>query len=184
IALTLTVAGQFASKNEVKRFRTEAEAAARLDHPNIVPIYEVGEQDGRPFYTMKFMEGGSLAARLHPSQPPLSNHQAATLLAQIAHAVHHAHQRAILHRDIKPGNILLDAQGEPHVSDFGLAKRLDSAGGLTLSGVPLGSPSYMSPEQAAGRSERLTTAADTYSLGALFYHLLTQRPPFEGETHL
>jgi serine/threonine-protein kinase len=182
VALKMILAGQFASEREVKRFRTEAEAAARLDHPNIVPIYEVGEQDGRPFYSMKFMEGGTLTKRLASSPAPLDHWHAATLLVKIARAVHHAHQRAILHRDLKPGNILLDARGEPHVSDFGLAKSLDNADGLTLSGATLGSPNYMSPEQAAGQSERLTTASDTYSLGALLYQLLTGRPPFEAAT--
>src|SRR5262245_43795642 len=184
VALKMILAGQFASEREVKRFRAEAEAAARLDHPNIVPIYEVGEQDGRPFYSMKFMEGGTLTERLAASQTPLDSRQTAALLVKLARAVHHAHQRAILHRDLKPGNILLDAQGEPHVSDFGLAKCLDSAEGLTLSGAMLGSPSYMSPEQAAGKTERLTTASDTYSLGALLYQLLTGSPPFEAATPL
>ena len=178
----MILAGQFAGEREVKRFRGEAEAAARLDHPNIVPIYEVGEQDGRAFYSMKFMEGGTLTAQLAARTTPLDCREAASLLVKVARAVHHAHQRAILHRDIKPGNILLDAQGEPHVSDFGLAKCLDSAEGLTLSGAMLGSPNYMSPEQAAGESERLTTASDTYSLGALLYQLLTGHPPFEAPT--
>src|SRR5262245_616721 len=184
VALKMILAGQFASEREVKRFRTEAEAAARLDHPNIVPIYEVGEQDGRPFYSMKFMEGGTLTKRLASSPAPLDHRYSASLLVKIARAVHHAHQRAILHRDIKPGNILLDGHGEPHVSDFGLAKCLDSADGLTLSGATLGSPNYMSPEQAAGKSEQLTTASDTYSLGALLYQLITGRPPFEAATSL
>ncbi|HXJ56528.1 MAG TPA: serine/threonine-protein kinase [Verrucomicrobiae bacterium] len=184
VALKLILSGQFASKREVERFRAEAEAAARLDHPNIVPIYEVGEQDGRPFYSMKFMEGGSLSAASSQAQPALSNRQAALLLAKIAHAVHHAHQRAILHRDIKPGNILLDASGEPHMSDFGLAKCLDRANNLTLSGATLGSPSYMSPEQAGSHDDRLTIAMDTYSLGALLYHLLAGQPPFQAETPL
>jgi serine/threonine-protein kinase len=146
VALKLIVTGQFASKREVERFRAEAGAAARLDHPNVVPIYEVGEQDGRPFFSMKFMEGGTLMSQLAASSEPLDAHQAASLVLKIARAIHHAHQRAILHRDIKPGNILLDTGGEPHVSDFGLAKCLDGAEGLTLTGATLGSPSYMSPE--------------------------------------
>src|SRR5262245_36032491 len=182
VALKLMLAGQFASEREVKRFRAEAEAAARLDHPNIVPIYEVGEQDRRLFYSMKFRDGGTLTAQLDRRKTPFNSREAATLLVKVARAVHHAHQRAILHRDLKPGNILLDAHGEPHVSDFGLAKCLDSAEGLTLTGAMIGSPSYMSPEQAAGKTERLTTASDTYSLGALLYQLLTSRPPFEAAT--
>jgi serine/threonine-protein kinase len=184
VALKMIVTGQFASEREVKRFRAEAEAAARLDHSNIVPIYEVGEEDGRPFFSMKFMEGGTLTARLAGGKSPFTQREAAGLLVKIARAVHHAHQHAILHRDIKPGNILLDANGEPHVSDFGLAKSLDSGDKLTLSGAMLGSPSYMSPEQAAGHSERLTTASDTYSLGALLYELITGRPPFQAATPL
>src|SRR5262245_48735835 len=182
VALKMILTGQFASERDVKRFRAEAEAAARLDHPNIVPIYEVGEQESRPFFSMKFMEGGTLTAQLASHRSPMDSREAARLLVKIARAVHHAHQRAILHRDLKPGNILLDAHGEPHVSDFGLAKYLDSSDGLTLSGATIGSPSYMSPEQAAGKTERLTTASDTYSLGALLYQLLTGRPPFEAAT--
>src|SRR5262249_9931991 len=164
--------------------QAEAEAAARLDHPNIVPIYEVGAQDGRPFFSMKFMEGGTLTERLSAGGVVPDAREAALLLAKIARAVHHAHQRAVLHRDLKPGNILLDAQGEPHVSDFGLAKCLDSKDGLTPSGAMVGSPSYMSPEQAAGHPEQLTTASDIYSLGALLYQLLTGHPPFEAATPL
>jgi len=184
VALKMIVSGQFASKREVDRFRAEAGAAARLDHPNIVPVYEVGDQDGRPYFSMKFMEGGTLAERLKTGQMRLDVRPAVELVVKITRAIHHAHQRALLHRDIKPGNILLDAQGEPHVSDFGLAKCLDNSEGLTLSGAMLGSPSYMSPEQAAGQTERLTTATDTYSLGALLYQLLTSRPPFEAATPL
>jgi serine/threonine-protein kinase len=181
VALKMILAGQFASEREVKRFRAEAEAAARLDHPNIVPIYEVSEQDGRPFFSMKFIEGGTLTGRLAASTAPINHREAASLLVKIARAVHHAHQRAILHRDLKPGNILLDARGEPQVSDFGLAKCLDSAEGLTLSGAMFGSPSYMSPEQAAGQPERLTTASDTYSLGRCS-STAHGRPPFEAAT--
>ena len=184
VALKLMLAGQFAGPREVRRFRAEAEAAARLDHPNIVPIYEVGEQDGRPFFSMKLMEGGTLSERLSTGGSGLDARQAAVLLAKIARAVHHAHQRAVLHRDLKPGNILLDQQGEPHVSDFGLAKCLDSTDGFTMSGTMLGSPSYMSPEQAAGHANQLTTASDIYSIGALLYQLLTGRPPFEAATPL
>jgi WD40 repeat protein/serine/threonine protein kinase len=184
VALKLMLGGQFAGQREIKRFQAEAEAAAKLDHPNIVPIYEVGEQDGRPFFSMKFMEGGTLTEGLDGSDTVLDNRKAALLLAKIARAVHHAHQRAVLHRDLKPGNILLDAHGEPHVSDFGLAKCLDAKDGSTATGAMVGSPSFMSPEQAAGHADQLTTASDIYSLGALLYQLLTGRPPFEAATAL
>ena len=192
VALKLILAGRLASDHEVKRFRTEAEAAAQLEHPHIVPIYEVGESMGRHFFVMKFMEGGSLGEKLSGPQSPAFREStaAARLVARIARAVHHAHQRGILHRDLKPANILLDAGGEPGISDFGLAKRFtESEAGPqdsdhTLSGAILGSPSYMSPEQADGRSHEVTTAADIYSLGAILYHLLTGRPPFEGGTAL
>jgi len=178
VALKMILSGQFASERDVKRFRAEAEAAARLDHPNIVPIYEVGQEEGRPFFSMKFMEGGTLTAQLAAWQSPLDPRQAASLLVKVARAVHHAHQHAILHRDLKPGNILLDAQGEPHVSDFGLAKYLDSGDGLTMSGAMVGSPSYMSPEQV--QSLELTHHSDLYSLGAVMYELLTGIRPFRA----
>jgi eukaryotic-like serine/threonine-protein kinase len=184
VALKLMLGGQFASEREVKRFKSEAEAAARLDHPNIVPIYEAGEEGGRLFYTMKFMEGGSLSQRLGAGAPPPDDHWSAQVVAKIARAAHDAHEHGILHRDIKPGNVLLDSKGEPRLSDFGLAKWLEGADNQTLSGAALGSPSYMSPEQASGQPERLTAASDTYSLGALLYHLLTGRAPFEAATPL
>jgi hypothetical protein len=184
VALKLMLEGQFAGERELTRFRGEAEAAARLDHPNIVPIYDSGEKDGRLFYTMKFMEGGALSQRLSAGNPPPVARWSAQIVVKIARAVHHAHQRGILHRDLKPGNVLLDAEGEPHLGDFGLAKWLEGADSQTLSGAALGSPGYMSPEQAAGRPERLTPATDTYSLGALLYHLLTGHAPFEAATAL
>jgi WD40 repeat protein len=182
VALKVMLAGQFASEREVKRFKTEAEAAARLDHPNIVPIYEFGELEGRPFLSMRFVDGENLAQRLHGT--PMDALPAAQLLSKLARAIHYAHQRGILHRDLKPANVLLDSADQPHLTDFGLAKCLDSNEGLTLSGAMLGSPNYMSPEQAAGNPDRLTTAADIYSLGAMLYELLTGRPPFRAETPL
>ncbi|HXG47451.1 MAG TPA: serine/threonine-protein kinase [Methylomirabilota bacterium] len=182
VALKLIKSGWLATEKERARFRTEFEAAAALDHPNIVPIYEVGEQDGQLYYTMRLVEGGSLAARLSNPGASLPHRDAATLLARIARAVHHAHQHGVIHRDLKPSNILLDAQGQPHVTDFGLAKRLDADGDFTLTGTVLGSVHYMAPEQAGGETKRVSTAADIYSLGAILYELLSGRPPFVAET--
>jgi WD40 repeat protein/tRNA A-37 threonylcarbamoyl transferase component Bud32 len=182
VALKLILTGKLASEAEVKRFHAEAEAAAHLEHPHIVPIYEVGESDGRHFFAMKLMEGGALSERISNFPSPLSNREAAVLLTKVARAVHHAHQRGILHRDLKPPNILLDVEGEPAVTDFGLARRLETGSDLTVSGTVLGSPSYMAPEQAAGRE--VTTAADVYSLGAILYELLAGGPPFFGATPL
>ena len=168
VAVKVMAAGEFASPDFVKRFRTEAEAVASLDHPNIVPIYEVGECEGQPFFSMKFVEGGSLAQRISNVKSPVSNRDAAELLAKLARAVHYAHQRGILHRDIKPGNVLLDAQGEPHLTDFGLARLVEKDSTLTRTMAMLGTPSYMSPEQARGEAKQLTTAVDVYGLGAIF----------------
>jgi WD40 repeat protein/tRNA A-37 threonylcarbamoyl transferase component Bud32 len=177
VALKMILAGELASAEDVQRFRREAEAAANLDHPNVVPIYEVGEQQGQHYFSMKLIEGGSLAAR----KLPLPARQTVGLLAVIAQAVHHAHQRGVLHRDLKPGNILLDAQGQPHVTDFGLARRVEGDAQHTQTGAILGTPSYMPPEQA--RAEKvLTTGVDVYSLGAILYEMLTGRPPFRAET--
>jgi tetratricopeptide (TPR) repeat protein len=178
VAVKMIISGYMASQAEIQRFHAEALAAAHLDHPNIVPIYEVGEFEGQPFYSMKVMEGGSLSERLADMRE--RPREAAQLIVKVAQAVHHAHQRGILHRDLKPANVLLDRAGEPYVSDFGLSKRLEDG---THSGIVVGTPSYMAPEQAAG-GERPTTAADVYSLGAVLYALLTARPPFQAENRL
>jgi len=180
VALKVIGLGHWAATAHVKRFRKEAEAAARLEHPGIVPIYEVGERDGSCFFSMKFVEGGQLDAFI--KREPMSPRQAVELLAKIARTVQFAHERGILHRDIKPGNILLDAKGEPQLTDFGLARLVEQESTVTNSFDVLGTPSYMSPEQAGGYAKELTAAADVYGLGAVFYQLLTGHPPFAGGT--
>jgi WD40 repeat protein len=183
VALKMILAGQLATDAEVQRFQQEAEAAANLDHPNIVPIHEVGQYKGRHYFTMKLVEGGALAD--HLARLRVDHRASVRIMAKVARGVHFAHQRGILHRDLKPANILLDAAGEPHVTDFGLAKRVDREAGLTITkpGGILGTPAYMSPEQAQGE-QQLTTATDIYSLGAILYALLTGQPPFRGATPL
>ena len=184
VALKVIVSGQFAAPDVVHRFRIEADAAASLDHPNIVPIYEAGEFEGQAFFSMKLIEGRSLAQRLADTEAPVSQAEAADLLMKLARAVHYAHQRGILHRDIKPANVILDVQGEPHLTDFGLAKLAEGDSNLTRSLAMLGTPAYMSPEQARGEVKNLTTATDVYGLGAILYELLAGRPPFMGGTAL
>jgi serine/threonine protein kinase len=227
VALKMILAGQLATEDDVQRFRIEAEAAAQLDHPHIVPIYEVGEAQGQQFFAMRLIDGGSLAQRMSEFHIALTTHewrsrrpqtaqrrkdfrhkqmQSARLVAAVARAVHHAHERGILHRDLKPANILLDVQGQPHVTDLGLAKRVAGLPvrlfleppapgqvpspllqapdvGQTPAGAIVGTPSYMAPEQAAGK-KGISTAADVYSLGAILFELLTGQPPFRASTQL
>ncbi len=180
VALKRIAEGELASDAEVRRFLDDARFAASLQHPNIVPIYEVGEHEGRHYFTMPLMEGGSLADQMQRFRG--RPHEAASLLETIARAVHHGHQRLILHRDLKPANLLLDAAGVPHIADFGVAKALDQASGVSMSGTVVGTPLYMAPEQACPQGQPLTVAADIYSLGAILYELLTGRPPFEAST--
>lgn len=180
VAVKLLLTGKFSSPHFVKRFQTEAEAAANLQHPNIVAIYEVGEHEGQHYFAMELVEGENLAERVRGN--PLPQEQAAEYLKTIAEAIHYAHQRGILHRDIKPSNVLIDALDRPRITDFGLAKRLDGDSDMTLSGQVIGTPHYMSPEQARGRQTWVTVASDIYSLGAVLYFLLTGRPPFDGES--
>jgi serine/threonine-protein kinase len=178
VALKMILAGELASPADRARFQAEARAVAELDeHPNIVTVYEVGEIDGQPFFSMQYLEGITLAALA--ALGPLPPGEAAHILAPIARAIHHAHQHGILHRDLKPSNILFGSQCQPHVTDFGLAKRVSDAS-LTQRGAIIGTPSYMAPEQAAGSRGSLSRATDVYSLGAILYELLTGRPPFRA----
>jgi serine/threonine-protein kinase len=180
VALKMALAGAYAGPGERERFRREAEAMAGLRHPNVVQVYDVGDADGLPYFTMEFVEGGSLAHELTGTPQPAR--QAAQLVATLAEAVQAAHDSGIVHRDLKPGNVLLSADGTPKISDFGLARRLDTEGGLTRTGAPLGTPSYMAPEQARGQVAAVGPATDVYALGAILCELLTGRPPFQGET--
>ena len=180
VALKVIALGQWSSTPHLKRFRHEAEAAARLEHPQIVPIYEIGEREGSCYFSMQFIEGGQLDQIL--KRELMSPRRTAELLVKIARTVQFAHEHGILHRDIKPGNILLDRQGEPHLTDFGLARLIEQESTVTNSFDVLGTPSYMSPEQAAGHTKELSAAADVYSLGSVFYQMLTGEPPFAGGT--
>jgi hypothetical protein len=180
VAVKMILSGQLAGEAEVIRFRTEAEAAAHLQHPNIVAIHEIGQHEGHHYFSMDYVEGPNLADVI--KDKPLSAAKAAEMLKTIAQAVHYAHQRGTLHRDLKPHNVLVDANGQPRITDFGLAKRMDQDGGLTQTGAVMGSPAYMPPEQAAGRLDQIGPQSDIYSLGAILYQLLTGHPPFAGET--
>jgi WD40 repeat protein/formylglycine-generating enzyme required for sulfatase activity/tRNA A-37 threonylcarbamoyl transferase component Bud32/tetratricopeptide (TPR) repeat protein len=178
VALKMILAGQLASDESIQRFYTEARAAAQLDHPHIVPIYEIGEHEGQQFFSMALVEGGSLQTRI--SRGPLPPQAAAQMVTDVADAVEYAHRHGIVHRDLKPHNILMDQYGQPKVTDFGLAKQMQAGDGLTASGDILGTPSYMAPEQAAGHVHGLGPAVDIYALGAILYCLLTGRPPFQA----
>lgn len=182
VAVKMILAGQLASEMEVKRFQTEAEAAANLQHPNIVSIHEIGEHEGRQYFSMDFVEGKNLSEWARERR--LSGAESAALVKTIAEAIHYAHQRGTLHRDLKPQNILIDLEGQPRITDFGLAKLGKQDSGMTRTGDVMGSPSYMPPEQAAGRHDRIGPASDVYSVGAILYQLLTNRAPFSAETPL
>lgn len=183
VALKMILAGRFATDEDLQRFRTEAEAAGRLQHPNIVRVHEVGEVEGQHFFSMEFIDGQSLAQQVRGGGP-LPGRVAARYVRLIARAIHHAHRHGILHRDLKPSNILIDTEDEPRVTDFGLAKRLGGDSERTRTGMILGTPSYMAPEQAAGNHRELGPACDVYGLGAILYELLTGRPPFRTDSAL
>jgi eukaryotic-like serine/threonine-protein kinase len=180
VAIKMVLHADHAGPELLARFRIEAEAVARLQHPNIVQIYEIGEQEGRPFVTLEFLEGGSLAQLLR--REPLSGKQAAELIETLARAVHAVHQKGVVHRDLKPGNVLLTAGGLPKITDFGLAKLMIGGSEQTQTGMMLGTPSYMAPEQADGAAAEVGPSADIHALGAILYEMLTGRPPFQGET--
>src|SRR5438552_8205150 len=180
VALKVIALGHWATEPHVKRFRREAEAAARLNHPGIVPIYEVGERDGACYFSMGLVEGGQLDAILEREPMPIRS--AVELIVKLARTVQYAHEHKILHRDIKPGNILLDAKREPHLTDFGLARLVETESTVTRTREVLGTPSYMAPEQASGETMKLGKATDVYGLGAVLYQLLTGHPPFAGGT--
>jgi len=182
VALKMILGGRLADPDDLVRFRTEALAAANLQHPHIVKVHDVGEVDGHPYFSMEFIEGQSLAQKL--AQGPLPSRVAARYVRLVAKAIHYAHRQGILHRDLKPSNIMIDPEDEPHITDFGLAKRLGGDSGHTRTGSVLGTPSYMAPEQAAGKIRELGPAADVYGLGAVLYECLTGRPPFRAETPL
>ena len=180
VALKMIIGGSLAGEKQLARFRIEAEAVAQLRHPNIVQIYDIGEVEGMPFVSLEFLDGGDLAGRLDSTPQP--GMAAAELMATLARAIHAAHQARIVHRDLKPANVLLAGDGTPKITDFGLAKRLESEDHQTQSGDIMGTPSYMAPEQALGRTKDVGPAADIYALGAILYEVLTGRPPLKGET--
>ncbi|MGA0039231.1 MAG: protein kinase domain-containing protein [Pirellulales bacterium] len=178
VAIKMLLRRDLATPVDIQRFHSEAEAAAQLDHPGIVSVYEVGEWDGHPFYSMQYIEGTTLARRL--ADGPMAAKESARLLAEVADAVEVAHAHGVLHRDLKPSNILIDRLGKPHVSDFGLAKRIEADASVTHTGAIVGTPCYMAPEQAAARRGDVGTTSDVWSLGAILYQTLTGRPPFQA----
>ncbi len=180
VALKMLLAGELASAGCLSRFQAETQAVAQLDHPHIVPIYEVGELAGRPYYTMRFVAGQTLGQML--AAGPIDSRAAARLLEPVCRAIHYAHERGILHRDLKPSNILIDREGNPLVTDFGLAKQVSDDAQLTQTGAIVGTPNYMAPEQAVGGRGRLSAASDVFSLGAILYQMLSGRPPFQAAT--
>jgi len=182
VAVKMVQSGEFASEEVVERFRTEAEAAANLQHANIVAIHEVGVHKGQHYFSMDYVEGHSLAALV--SGKPLRPERAARYIQTVGEAIHYAHQKGVLHRDLKPSNVLIDEFDQPRITDFGLAKRIEGAAELTASGQVLGTPGYMPPEQISGARDKVGPASDIYSLGAALYELLTGRPPFEADTTL
>lgn len=181
VAMKVIRAARFATRREAARFRHEMQSVARLEHPHIIQVYESGEEDGTPYFTMRLAEGGSLAGRLQKGGAPLERETVAMMVC-IAQAVQHAHDRGVLHRDLKPANILLDAAGNPLLADFGLAKHLDGSSAMTGSHAQVGTPHYMSPEQAVGGSQAMTTASDVWALGVVLYQMLTNQLPFPGSS--
>jgi len=179
VALKMILTGKFANEAEVQRFRVEAEAAANLQHPNIVAIHEIGEHEGQQYFSMDYVQGPNLAAVIQGK--PLAIRRAAELAKAMAEAIHYAHQRGVLHRDLKPQNVLVDERDQPRITDFGLAKQKENESGLTQTGAVMGTPSYMPPEQAVGRQDLIGPQSDIYSLGAVLYEMLTGRPPFKAE---
>jgi hypothetical protein len=182
VALKMILSSRHAGQQARKRFRIEAESVARLQHPNIVQLYEVGEHDGYPFFSLEYCEGGTLDR--HLKHEPISAERAARIVETLARAMHYAHERGVVHRDLKPANILLDGAGNPKIADFGLAKRMDGDEGQTRTGEIMGTPEYMAPEQAAGRIHDIGPATDIYALGAILYDTLTGRPPFQAPSVL
>jgi serine/threonine protein kinase len=182
VALKMILSGEFASEADIRRFHTEAEAAAQLDHPHIVPVYEVGQHQGIHYFSMGFVDGSPMSARI--AEAPYAARDAATIVRALAEAVHYAHGRGVIHRDLKPSNVMIDKSGQPRVTDFGLAKQTKGNSSLTGTGFILGTPSYMPPEQATGRTDLIGERADIYALGAILYAALTGRPPFQADSPL